>query len=202
MRQLTISPVTEDTRAWEKAITERRGRGVDSLDSRKSTCSYIIRDWRVLPKRRQTQVETRARSTVWWPQSWLEVPPRWQNVQEVLEGKGRWQCRMHVAAGVPFCWWRCSSSTIRPWNTYRQFLSGLRFPAPALQRGTLALDCSHQTQLSSAAHRPRGALGSGTSSGCQAPPHPLQAELFSGGLRRQWLRSGGGYSTSCHQKYL
>lgn len=49
-RQLSIAPVAEATRARE-TITDRRGRGVGSLDSRKSTCPHTVRDWRLLPRR-------------------------------------------------------------------------------------------------------------------------------------------------------
>lgn len=82
--------------------------------------------------------------------------------------------KAHVATGAAFCWWSCPfprplNSILRRWTTSLQFLSGLPFPVPALQHGTLDLDFSRQTQLSPAAFQPHGPLVSGTGSG-HGPP--------------------------------
>lgn len=106
----------------------------------------------------------------------------------------------------PLLCWGCHlppcSFCGRPRTTWHHFLSGLPFPASALQPGTLDLGCPPLTHLSSAAHPPPGPLGSGTVSGCWAPQSPGQAEIFSTSLKRQWLRRPGSYSTSCHRKML
>lgn len=103
-------------------------------------------------------------------------------------GENRKVGKAHVATGAAFCWWSCPfprplNSILRRWTTSLQFLSGLPFPVPALQHGTLDLDFSCQTQLSPAAFQPHGPLVSGTGSGHGPPQHLPQTEFFSGGFR-------------------
>lgn len=117
-------------------------------------------------------------------------------LMEVLEEKRQVRTEAGKALSKTASFWRCPSprplnSSLRPWTTCHQFLSGLPFPVPALPYGTLDLDCSRPTHLSSAAHRPHGPLGSGTGSGCWEPQCPQQAELFSADLRSWWLRRDG-----------